>query len=47
MSAAMSSILLFTVLFEREIDIFCSAPSPKIICVAFRTHGFINSSPIV
>nr|CAI5819788.1 unnamed protein product [Callosobruchus analis]CAI5835147.1 unnamed protein product [Callosobruchus analis] len=24
-----------------------TASSPKIICVAFRTHGFINSSPIV
>nr|CAI5861733.1 unnamed protein product [Callosobruchus analis] len=41
MSAAMSSILRFTVLFEREIDFgFCSASSPKIICVACKTHEF-------
>nr|CAI5818956.1 unnamed protein product [Callosobruchus analis] len=44
----MPSILRLTVLFEREIDfILCSSYSPKIICVASRTHSFINSSPIV
>ncbi|CAH2007350.1 unnamed protein product [Acanthoscelides obtectus] len=41
-------IICLTVLFEREIDfIVCSASSPKIICVAYMTHGFINYLPIV